>query len=425
MVDKTVHPPAQPFTAVASVPGDKSLSHRSLILAAMADGRSEVSGLGPGLDVASTLAAVQALGAIWDGTILTSAGVAGWREPAAPIDCGNSGTTMRMLAGALCGRAFAVELIGDDSLSRRPMERVAGPLRTLGATVEVAPGGTAPIRVCGGPLRGAAVRVDGASAQVRSAFELAAIQAEGESLISGPTGYRDHTERMLESFGLGERTGAGEFRVVPGAVPPCRYQVPGDPSSAAFLWAAAALLPGSEVKTPAVSLNPGRLGLLQALEAMGASVTAEVTGTFHGDVVGDVTVCGRGLRAVTVEADEVAPMIDELPLLAVLAACGEGTTMVRGAGELRSKESDRIATTVAMIRALGGSAQESDDGFIVVGTGRLAEGVVDSHGDHRIAMAAAVAATAATGPVTVTAAEAASVSWPGFYEALEEMWSSR
>ena len=426
MTERLVEPPRRPFRARVVVPGDKSLSHRSLLLAAMAAGRSEIHGLGPGLDVQSTLTAVQALGAAWDPPVLASAGVAAWSPPPGRIDCGNSGTTMRLLLGALCGRPFTVELVGDESLSRRPMQRVAHPLRRLGADVELSSGGQAPIRVTGGDLVGVDIEIDIASAQVRSAFELAAVQAAGESLISSPPGYRDHTERMLEAYGRGKRISGETFRVIPGPIPRARYEVPGDPSSAAFLWASAALLPGAVVETPGVSLNPGRLGFLQVLEAMGAEVSALVTGTFHGDVVGDVTVGGAGgLVGVEVPADEVAGMIDELPLVAVLGAGAEGRTVVAGAGELRHKESDRITMTIAMIRALGGVGEEGADWLAVSGPRPLRGGAVDAHGDHRIAMAAAVAATAARGPVAISGAGAASVSWPGFFDVLEAMWSSR
>jgi 3-phosphoshikimate 1-carboxyvinyltransferase len=208
-------------------------------------------------------------------------------------------------------------------------------------------------------------------------------------------------------------------------VPAGRYRLPGDPSSAAFLWASAAIVPGAEVVTRDVSLNPGRIGFLQVLEDMGAFIEAEVTRDLGGDPVGDVKVAGRGLRGVVVDGEVAVAALDELPLVAVVAAYGEGMTIVKGAAELRSKESDRIATTVSLLRALGGTAEATDDGFGVVGTGRLEAGVVDAAGDHRIAMAAAVAATAATGPVTVKGAEAADVSWPGFYDELEALWSSR
>lgn len=425
MTDRAVTGPGAPFRAWVQPPGDKSLSHRALVFAAMASGTSRVTGLGPGLDIRSTAAAVQQLGVAVEGDSIRSPGVERWVAPEKPIDCGNSGTTMRLLAGSLAGRPFTATLVGDESLSRRPMERVALPLRALGATVETAPGGTAPVRVTGGRLRGTDVGIAIPTAQVRSAFALAAIQAEGASAIDSPPGFRDHTERILESFGLGVRSTVTRFEIFPGSVPAAEYAVPGDPSSAAFLWAAAAMIPGAVVSTPHVSLNPGRLGFLEVLERMGADLEAAVTGSFHGDPIGDVTVTGGHLVGTDVAGDLAAATIDELPLVAVLGTCAEGVTTVRDAAELRSKESDRIEATVAMVRALGGGAEPSTDGFAVVGTGFLDPGVVEARGDHRIAMAAAVAATIVDGTVTVRGAQAADVSWPGFFAALEGVWSSR
>jgi 3-phosphoshikimate 1-carboxyvinyltransferase len=424
---RRVHPPDTAFHAAVRVPGDKSLSHRALILAAMASGVSEVSGLGPGADVAATLRAVRSFGVDIRGTRLVSSGVANWTAPPGPVDCGNSGTTMRLLAGALAGRSTPSTLVGDTSLMRRPMGRLVGPLGSLGAEVTLAGGDTAPVTVVAlGPLVGADVTIPMASAQVRTAFAFAALQAHGVSTIDGPGGFRDHTERWLEAFGLGRWLGDGTaYRIEPGPVPAGRYSLPGDPSSAAFLWASAAIRRGSSVETEDISLNPGRIGFLQVLEAMGAEVGAEVTRDLGGDPVGRVWVRGRGLRGTEVSGVLTAAALDELPLVAVLGAYAEGMTTVRDAGELRAKESDRIATTVEMIRQLGGGAEATDDGFAVVGTGWLEEGTVDAAGDHRIAMAAAVAATGATGPVTIAGSDAAAVSWPSFFDDVEAMWSSR
>lgn len=426
MTERRLDPTSGPFHAERHLPGDKSLSHRALIFAAMAEGVSEVQHLGPGRDVASTRAAVQSLGIEPSGARYRSPGVGRWRPAPGVIDCGNSGTTLRLLAGALAGRPFPSTLTGDASLNRRPMRRLVDPLTALGAEVTLSAIGTAPVRVeAPHGLHGAEVLIPLASAQVRSAFSLAALQAEGPSAIDGPGGFRDHTERWLVAFGLARRVSTTLLEVLPGPVPAGRYRLPGDPSSAAFLWASAAIVPGAEVVTRDVSLNPGRIGFLQVLEDMGAFIEAEVTRDLGGDPVGDVKVAGRGLRGVVVDGQVAVAALDELPLVAVVAAYGEGMTIVKNAAELRSKESDRIATTVSLLRALGGAAEATDDGFGVVGTGRLEAGVVDAAGDHRIAMAAAVAATAASGPVTVRGAEAADVSWPGFYDELEALWSSR
>ncbi|MDJ0962212.1 MAG: 3-phosphoshikimate 1-carboxyvinyltransferase [Acidimicrobiia bacterium] len=427
MTTRTVQPPTNAFRAEVTLPGDKSLSHRALIFAALAEGPSQIDHLGPGADVAATRHAVTRLGVSIDGPRFDSPGVSGWRPVDSPIDCGNSGTTIRLLAGALSPAGFRTSLTGDGSLRRRPMERLIDPLEALGANVVLSDGGTAPLQVggSGNRLQGADVVIPMASAQVRSAFQLAAIQAVGGSSVKSPPGFRDHTERWLIAWGLGEWHDSGAFFIRPGAVPPGRYVLPGDTSSAAFLWASAAIHPGSRVETPEVSLNPGRIGFLQILESMGAEVGAVVTRDLGGDPVGTVWVEGRGLVATDITGPLAVAALDELPLVAVLGAYAEGITTVRDAAELRAKESDRIESSVAMIRALGGGAEATDDGFAVVGTGWLEEGAVAAQGDHRIAMAAAVAATGATGPVTITGADAAAVSWPGFFETLEQTWSSQ
>ena len=418
--------PREPFAAGIEVPGDKSLSHRALILSAMASGTSTVARLATGRDVETTLSIAQELGVAVDGSRLTSPGIDGWDVPDRPLDCGNSGTTMRLLAGAFAGSGKTATLVGDESLMRRPMRRLVGPLTELGAAVTLSEDDTAPITIAGlARPRAADVDIPMASAQVRTAFSLAAIRADGESTITSPAGFRDHTERWLEAMGLGKRESGTTFRILPGEVPAYNYVIPGDPSSAAFLWAAAAIIPGAQVVTPNISLNPGRIGFLEVLEAMGASITGEVTGAVLGDPVGTVGVTGNGLRGTEVHGALAAAALDELPLVAVVASYAEGVTRVRDAGELRAKESDRIASTVAMINALGGGAQATRDGFEVLGLGWLDGGVVAAEGDHRIAMAGAVAATGATGPVTISGADTVGVSWPRFFEALEALWSSR
>ena len=423
---RTVEAPTGAFRAVRRVPGDKSLSHRALILSAFANGVSEIQGLGPGRDIVSTEHVLADLGVRFDGTRVFSPGVEAWQAPPGELDCGNSGTTMRLMAGALAGRPFASTLTGDVSLSKRPMRRLVAPLTALGASVHLADGGRPPLTVgTEGRLRGAEIEIDVASAQVRSAFMLAALQADGPSHISSPPGFRDHTERWLEALGVGSRLSGTEFVIHPGPLPAGRYTVAGDPSSAAYLWTAAAIRPGSLVTTEGISLNPGRIGFLEVLESMGALVEAEVTDSVGGDPVGSVTIRGGPLHATEVSGQLAVAALDELPLVAVLGAVAEGITVVRDAAELRVKESDRIASTVAMIRALGGGAEAAEDGFAVVGTGWLEPGTVHADHDHRIAMAGAVAAGAVRGPVTIEGAGAAAVSWPTFYEDLESVWSSR
>ncbi len=423
MASRVITNPDAQLLASVQVPGDKSLSHRALIFAAISEGDSLVTGLGSGEDVRRTIDAIRALGVSVEGSEVRSPGSSNWTEPSAPIDCGNSGTTMRLLAGVLATSRVEATLIGDKSLSARPMHRLVAPLEALGGRIAPTNEGTAPISVGGAAeVRDASFSIDIASAQIRSAFELAALSGPSASVIDSPPGFRDHTERWLMAAGRGEWATATAFRVNPGPLAPARYEVPGDPSSAAYLWAIAAVHRGSEVLTPNLSLNPGRLGFLQVLGEMGADVEAVVTGSIGGDPVGDVKVTGRTLSAVDVSGDLVASTLDELPLLAVVAAFAEGITTVSNAEELHAKESDRIASTTAMIRALDGAIEPSPDGFQVVGTGFLGGGAVRSEGDHRIAMAAAVAGLRADEPVEITGAECAAVSWPEFYETLEEMW---
>jgi len=413
-----------PFDREVVPPGDKSLAHRALILAAMAEGTSLVANQPRGADVLSTRTATMALGVEYSGDRVISTGIEGWTTPQTALDCGNSGTTMRLLTGALAGSPVGTSLVGDPSLMRRPMRRLVEPLAVLGADISVTDAGTAPINVTGTPLEGAEVSVPMASAQVRTAVALAALTARGATTVDSPPGFRDHTERWLTHLGLGRVESATTFVVIPGPVPPFEITLPGDPSSAAFLWAAAAVLPGSRIVTPNVSLNPGRTGFLEVLEAMGAGVTLEGTDPVLGDPVGTVTVEGGTLNGIDVSGDLTVRSLDELPLLAVVAAAAEGRTTVTDAGELRFKESDRISSSVELARLAGAEAVDQTDGFTVVPTrSSLGVGLLDAAGDHRVAMAAAVAALVRGAPVSVAGFGAADVSWPGFGEVLEGMWS--
>jgi 3-phosphoshikimate 1-carboxyvinyltransferase len=342
--------------------------------------------------------------------------------PDAAVDAANSATTVRLLAGAVAARPFTTRFTGDPSLRRRPMRRLIYPLSSLGAGVTVARAGTLPITITGAPLVGATVWLPEASAQVRSAFALAALQAEGISTVDSPPGFRDHTERWLQALGRGRRQGDTGFEVHPGPVPTLDITVPGDPSSAAFFWTAAAMS-GAEVTTPGVSLNPGRTGLLDVMAAMGAKVQATVTHEVLGDPVGTVTVQGPVHTGMRVSGELTVRALDELPLVGLLGTVAEGETVVADAAELRLKESDRIAATVRLVTSLGGSAEASPDGFLV-SRSPLRSGAFYSAGDHRMAMAGAVAATVA-GTVTVVGMEAAAVSWPAFAETLEQTWSSQ
>lgn len=425
MQTATFSPPQGRFYAECRVPGDKSLTHRALLLAAMAAGTSTVRGGGPGEDLRHLQGALASLGVGFDGRRIVSPGVEAWEDPGHPLDLGNSGTAMRLLAGALAAHPARITLTGDASLRSRPMRRLEGPLGALGLALGLTPAGTAPLVTGGASLRGGHALLRIASAQVRTSFALAGLQAEGASSIDSPGGFRDHTERWLATLGLGRWLTRTRFEVLPGPVPPGEYPIPGDTSSAAFLWAAAALSPGSSAHTPGISLNPGRTGFLEVLEQMGATVERRVTHLVLGDPVGDVTVVGAPLRGGHVGGDLAVRTIDELPLVAVLAGVAEGETRVTGATELRAKETDRIAAVVELLSSLGAAAEATGDGFVASGGGRYRGGRARAHGDHRIAMAAAVAATAADGPVVVEGFDAAAVSWPGFERVLEAAWSSQ
>ena len=403
------------------VPGDKSISHRALILNAIADGRATVTGLAPGLDVRSTAAALEALGAGFargpDGSSVRVSGPADWRARGT-IDCGNSGTTARLLLGALAPRAPAdVTLDGDGSLRRRPMARVTGPLTDMGAAIAAhGEPGRLPLEVGGRPLAGLHHRLEVASAQVKSAILLAGLAAEGETVIDEPVASRDHTERMLSAMGARIESAGGRVRLAPGPVAAIDVTVPGDLSSAAFFLGLAAA-GGGETRVEGVGLNPGRTGFLELLSRLGAEVEIEpADGGLEPH--GDVAVRADGLVAIEVAAGDVPGSIDELPLLAVVATQATGETRVTGATELRVKESDRIAAVVAGLSAMGADVEALPDGFVVRGPTPLEGAALDARGDHRIGMALAVAASLARGPSTLAGAEWVDVSYPGFFAAL-------
>ena len=405
------------------VPGDKSIAHRAVMFAALAHGTSTIRNVPAGLDVRSTQHAMQMLGATirTDGGVLTVDGCGGtFSSPAEPIDCGNSGTTMRLLAGILATQPLIVTLTGDDSLRSRPMRRITAPLGAFGALFELSARGTAPMTVHGnGDARGADVAVTIASAQVKSALLLAALGAHGRTRIAGELHTRDHTERLLGAFGVTVASeGAALVLDGPAGLRATTVDVPGDISSAAFLFAAAAAVPGARVVVEDVGLNPGRIGFLDVLRRFGAEVDVQVTATSP-EPRGRVAVRGAALHGVAIEPDEIPAVIDELPLAGVLAAFARGTTTVRGAAELRVKESDRIEAFAAAARAIGVDVQTVEDGFSVTGPARLHDGAVVTHHDHRIAMAFAVAARAGGISVTLDDPDCAAVSFPGFAAALE------
>jgi 3-phosphoshikimate 1-carboxyvinyltransferase len=418
--------PGPPLRGEVAVPGDKSVSHRAVLFPLLAAGEGRVRGLLRADDVHASLRAARALGLAVEelpgGGLHVRGSAARLQEPSAPLDCANAGTTMRLLLGVLAGLDGHAVLIGDESLSRRPMGRVARPLRSLGMHIDGRAGGDrAPLSVRGVPggLRGGDVTLEVASAQVKTALLLAGLHAAGPLTVRGEGG-RDHSERLLRAMGADLRATPGALTVHPGApLSVVDVDVPGDISSAAFFFVAAAVVPGAEVWVRGVGLNPTRTGVLDVLARMGAEVTVEPLPDSGGEPRGDVRVRGRGLRGVTVGGAEIPRLIDEIPVLAVAAAFAEGESRFTDAEELRVKESDRVASTVAAIRGLGGDADALPDGILVHGRGALPGGEVDAAGDHRIAMAAAVGARAARGPSRIWGAEAVAVSWPGFWGALE------
>jgi 3-phosphoshikimate 1-carboxyvinyltransferase len=407
------------------VPGDKGMSHRALLFGAMADGRSRVTGLAGGEDVGRTRTVLGQLGvAVADAgatggeagaVVIEGRGVDAFTEPGAVVDCGNSGTAMRLLAGLLAGRPFLSVLTGDASLVERPMARVVDPLRAMGAHVDGRAGGTLPpLVVRGGALEGCAHQLGVASAQVKTALVLAGLQATGTTEVVEPAPSRDHTERMLTALGAPiTRVDERAVRVTAGAPSPFDFAVPGDPSSAAFWVVAAAVTPGSELVVEDVALNPARIAFVDVLERMGATIELVTTSERLGEPVGEVRVTSSRLRGTIVEGAEIPWVIDEIPVLAVAAACADGVTEFRDAAELRVKESDRIATVAELLTGLGIGSEQGDDRLVVRG-GRLQPGEVDSHGDHRIAMAGAVAALAVEGETRVRGWRSVATSYPEF-----------
>jgi 3-phosphoshikimate 1-carboxyvinyltransferase len=417
--------PARRVAGRLRVPGDKSISHRYAVVAALAEGRSRLTGYSSGADCQSTLRCLRTLGVDVageaDGTItLTGRGLGGLRSPAAPLDAGNSGTTMRMLAGVLAGQAFNSTLTGDASLSRRPMRRVMEPLERMGARFD-STDGHAPLTIHGASLHAIDYRTLVPSAQVKSAVLLAGLHAEGTTSVTEPAATRDHTERAVTAFGgivsIHDLTVsvAGGQRLAGRNV-----SIPGDFSSAAFWMVAAAALPGSTIEIEDVGLNPTRTALIDVLRRFGADVQVRVAASDGGEPRGTIIVEHRHTGTVTIAPHEVPGLIDELPAIAALAAHG-GEVTVRGADELRVKESDRIATLVAGLRNLGIEAEEWPDGFTVRGTGAPRGGVTDAHDDHRIAMAMAIAALGAQLPSRIDGAEAVVISYPGFFETLDRL----
>jgi 3-phosphoshikimate 1-carboxyvinyltransferase len=426
-VTRTMPAARGPLRGSVAMPGDKSIAHRAVIFNAMAEGTATVSGLPDGADVASSMAAMRALGASISATGPGVRRIDGCRlalqQPPSPVDCGNSGTTMRLLLGLLAGQELTVTLTGDPSLSRRPMRRIADPLTAIGARVTTTDG-HAPVVISGSrSLIARAHCLSVASAQLKTALLLAGLQARGRTEVSEPVLSRDHSERMLAAMGVPvERDAATSVAVVGPAIPRAvDLDVPGDVSSAAFLVVAATLVPDSDVVVEGVCVNPTRTGFIEILKRMGADVEVRARREEAGEPVGDLHVRAARLRGTDIAGDEGPSSIDELPILAVAAAAADGRTVISGAAELRVKESDRIAAIATLLAALGVSVEERDDGLAIEGGRLRGPALIDAGHDHRIVMAAAVAALAAAGPVTIDGAEAASVSFPGFFDCLTEL----
>ena len=422
--------PAQRLTGRLRLPGDKSISHRAALIAALATGPSEISNFSTARDCASTLQCLRDLGVVIEqaGDKLVFAGNQTLRAPRKPLDCGNSGSTMRILAGVLAGHDLTAELTGDESLSSRPMRRIIEPLELMGAQIE-ATGGKPPLKIRGrSKPKAITYKLPIASAQVKSAILFAGLNAEGRTTVIETSPSRDHTERLFNGFGVPVIANSdlsvaldGPARFTGGAI-----TIPGDISSAAFFIAAAAMLSGSELVIEGVGLNPTRSGFLLALSSWGANISTADLRMERNEPVGTITVRG-GMGEVrrdidrVLDGDKIPSLIDELPLLAVVGTQIQGGIEIRDAGELRLKESDRLATTARNLRAMGADVNELSDGLRVSGPTQLHAATIDSFGDHRIAMAFSVAALLADGPTEIRGSESAAVSFPEFFGLLDSL----
>jgi 3-phosphoshikimate 1-carboxyvinyltransferase len=421
---------ALPLNCELEVPGDKSISHRSVMLSALSRGSCVIRGFLPGEDCLSTMEAMRTLGVELEqpnATTLIIYGTGGeFKKPDKDIDCGNSGTTMRLLSGLLAGQPFESCLFGDASLSKRPMKRVIDPLSKMGAHITADnPPDRPPLRVHGGPLKAIDYVSPVASAQVKSAVLLAGLFAEGTTSVTEPTLSRDHTERMLEYFGVRVERNGLKVSVKGGSRPePRNFRVPGDVSSAAFWLVAAAAAPGAHLRVNHVGMNPSRTGILAVLTRMGARVR-EFEFENEGEPIGTIDIEGAALKATRIEGKEIPNVIDELPILAVAAALANGVTVIADAAELRVKETDRLAAIAHHLREMGVPVVEHPDGLEITGGARLKGAKLDSLGDHRIAMAFAIAGLFAEGETVITGTDCVNTSYPGFYETLQRVTAER
>ena len=411
------------------LPGDKSISHRALLFAALATGRSKLTNLATGDDVHATRAALAALGVSIrvgaDAVNVSGTGLEGWSESEKVLDCGNSGTTMRVLSGALAGRPFLSVLTGDSSLRQRPMRRVVEPLRAMGASLDGrADGAYAPLAIRGAQLHGVRHELPVASAQVKSALMLAGLQADGTTEIVSPALSRDHSERMLDALGVPIEVDGMCVRVRAGVPEAFQLEIPGDPSSAAFFVVGALITPGSDLMIESLALNPTRLGFVDVLRRMGADIEISPTGERCGEPVGDLRVRASSLVATVIEGDEIPNVQDEVPALAIAAAFASGVSEVRNAQELANKESNRIGALHQELSELGLAVEARADGLVIRG-GKPRAASLKSHGDHRIAMAAAVAGNAIDGESTVRGWHAVSSSYPEFADDFARVTGAR
>ena len=416
-----------PARGTVCVPGDKSLSHRGLLFGALADGTTTLSNLGNGADVRSTRACLEAMGvSIRDRgatVVVNGRGHRALTSPSVPLNCGNSGTTMRLLSGVVAGAGIDATLFGDESLNKRPMGRILEPLTAMGASCQSVDG-LAPLQFSPASLKGTHHKIEVASAQVLSCLLLAGLYAKGPTVVEMPPGARDHTQRLLAGMGATLEVRPGFAKLTPSAAlaPLGEFAVPGDPSSAAFFAAAAALHRGSEVRLQNVSLNPTRLGFFKVIERMGVEVERSGLRDQSGEPVGDLVVRRRGeLKPITIERAEVPSLVDELPVLAVLASVAAGVSEIRGAAELRVKESDRIDAMTRGLRTLSVEVDEHDDGWTIDGGRSILGGRVETFHDHRIAMSFAIAALAAREPVTIDGSEWIATSFPAFLPELAKL----
>jgi 3-phosphoshikimate 1-carboxyvinyltransferase len=412
--------PSGPLQGTFRVPGDKSISHRAIMLGALANGTTQISGFLEGEDTLATLAAFRAMGVHIEGpnqgqVILSGVGLHGLHPPQMPLYLGNSGTSMRLLAGLMAGQAFAVEMTGDSSLSHRPMRRVTEPLTAMGAQIETTAQGTPPLTIKGGQtLQGIDYHLPVASAQVKSSLLLAGLYANGLTCITEPAPTRDHTERLLTGFGYPIQRNSKRICLAGGGqLQATTIEVPADISSAAFFMVGASIATGSEVLLEHVGINPTRIGIINILRQMGADIRLQNKREIGGEPVADILVLASSLQGIPIPEPQVPLAIDEFPILFIAAACAQGETRLTGAAELRVKESDRIQVMVKGLQTLGIDAQPTSDGMVIQG-GKIQGGVIHSHGDHRIAMAFTIASLGASEPIIIEDCANVATSFPNF-----------